>query len=151
VRRRPDLLDVAERRLDRRRVSALAIARDAERWGAGMLSLFFAVSGLPWMALLVALDRSDADGADPVAAAGVAITVTISAMLLAIHQWATTRLAFERSAIVADLVDLPARYRANAEPRLQARAFDEGGWGFRAFLALPLAVALVAAAVVTIT
>ena len=39
---------------------------------------------------------------------------------------------------------LVARFRANAEPRLEADALDVGGWGFRAFLSLPLIVALIA-------
>lgn len=129
-------------------VAALAIARDAERWGAGMLSCLFAIGATSGSALVLAFAQSDADDSATSAVGGVAFTFVFSAMLLAIHRLAVAELTRRREAIEVGLADLPPRYRANAEPRLQARAFDEGGWGFRLFLALPLMFALVGWALV---
>ena len=61
---------------------------------------------------------------------------------------AVSRLSDTQQRLERDLEDLPPRYRHNAVPRLIARSFDEGGWGFRVFLATPAAIAVIGAIVV---
>lgn len=131
------------------RVRALGIARDAERWGAVLLSVEFALLSAIGAAVLAALDQSNvADTVNPLP--NVSFALVFSVVLLIAHTGATMRLDEQQVDIERELADLPPRYRANAEPRLIAPAIGGGSWQFRTILALPLITAVVAALVDTV-
>ncbi len=132
------------------RVQYLGIARDAERWGATLLAGEFSLVAAAGGAILIAFRQSDLEGVAASPLPGIVFALVFSTMLIILHFWSISRLRDEQRRIETELTPLAPRYRDNAEPKLIARTFDDGGWGFRAFLALPLIVAvLVGIAVLT--
>ena len=135
--RAPDHL-VAER------VRTLGIARDAERWGAMVISIEFALVSLAGATILAALDQSDAaDTVGPMP--NIAFALVFFVVLLLTHNAASARLDEEQANIERALEDVPPRYRRHATPRLMAPGLAHNGWQFRAILALPLIVTVAAA------
>ena len=132
--------DIAER------VRTLGIERDAERWAAIIVSVEFALVSLAGAAILAALDQADAaDTVGPLP--NITFAFVFSVVLLILHNAASARLDERQAAIERALTDVPPVYRQNATPRLVASAFEHNGWLFRATLALPLIVTLIAAAI----
>ncbi len=132
------------------RVRYLGIARDAERWGATLLAGEFSLVAAAGGAILIAFRQSDLEGVAASPLPGIVFALVFSTILIILHFWSISRLRDEQRRIEMELAPLAPRYRGNAEPKLIARTFDDGGWGFRAFLALPLIVAvLVGIAVLT--
>lgn len=124
------------------RVQYLGIARDAERWGATLLAGEFSLVAAAGGAILIAFRQSDQEGLAASPLPGIVFALVFSTMLIILHFWSISRLRDEQRRIETELAPLAPRYRNNAEPKLIARTFDDGGWGFRAFLALPLIVAV---------
>lgn len=126
------------------RVRALGIARDAERWGAVLLSIEFSLIAAGGAAVLAALDQSAlAETVGPMP--NITFALVFSSVLLIAHTGAVTKLNDRQAELERDLDDVPPRYRRNATPQLMARGIDVGSGPFRAMLALPLIVTIGAA------
>jgi hypothetical protein len=126
-----------------RRVQTLALMRDAERWGAISVAAVLTLLSMNGLALVgAAYHARDLASFEPIPNLGFAAMTSL--LLILAHTVAITRLRDQQEALDRSLAELPPRYRANALPRLVATTFDDGGWGFRILLALPVAAAIVA-------
>lgn len=129
------------------RVRQLGIARDAERWGAVLLAVALAFATVLGATLAAAARQArEIDQVEAVALIGFSIILTI--VLISAHSLAMVRLRDAQGSLERDLAELPPKYRENATPQLMARTFDDGGWGFRALLALPTIMSIVAVGIV---
>jgi len=127
------------------RVTTLGIARDAERWGAVLLSIQFSLIAAAGAAVLAALDQAAvADTVGPLP--NITFALVFSAVLLIAHTGAVNKLNDRQAELERDLDVVPPRYRAHATPRLVATGLGAGSWSFRTMLAMPLIVTLGAAA-----
>ena len=126
------------------RVRTLGIARDAERWGAIVISIEFALISLAGAAILAALDQSNAaETVGPLP--NIAFALVFFVVLLLTHNAASARLDDEQASIERALADVPPRYRRHATPRLIAPGLEHNSWRFRTIIALPLIVTVAAA------
>ena len=133
-----------------RRIQVLALMRDAERWGAISIASILTLGTVVDAAMVAAgLQSGEVDRFEPVPLIGFAALVSLVVMFA--HAAVITRLRDRQAELERPLASLPPRYRANALPRLVATTFDDGGWGFRAVLAAPMIVAIVASIAIAAT
>lgn len=130
------------------RVRYLGIARDAERWGAALLAAQLALVAAGGSMVLLAFQQSDADEASANPLPSIVFALMCSTIIIFTHVLSISRFRNEQHRIEQELQSLPPRYRANAKPKLIATTFDDGGWGFRTFLALPLIVTLLMSTII---
>ncbi len=131
------------------RIRYIGSVSDAERWAALILSLVIALGIGAAAAMTHATNELDeAYSYRPVLL--VAFALIFSAALTGSHLWNLARQREFMAEVRHDLADLSPRYRQNAEPRVVAAWLYEGGWVFRALLALPLVTAIVVVAAVEI-
>jgi hypothetical protein len=133
-----------------RRVQTLALVRDAERWGAVSIAALMTLSvAASLLGIGAAYHAGELTSFEPISNIGFA---AVSSLIVIIgHSAAITRLRDQQAVLEGSLADLPPRYRANALPRLIATTFDDGGWGFRALLALPAVVAIATMIAIVVT
>ncbi len=134
------------------RVRTLGIVRDAERWAVvcltGVTTFVAANSAFMALALQQAADETDID---PSPIPNIAHSLFLVVLTVSLHLTSVPKLRQMQVDIERELEGLPPRYRENAAPRLIATTFDDGGWGFRLVLVLPVVVAIVGAIVLVTT
>ncbi len=127
------------------RVRTLGIVRDAERWAVLCLTgiSFLVASGSALVAVAIRDAGEEGAGSNPVPNLAHALFLVV--LVFALHLATVPKLRGLQSEIERELVGLPQRYRDHAAPRLVAATFDDGGWGFRIVLGLPVLAAVIGA------